>query len=299
MIPLIVGILCVLVAGLRDVPGAVACTIGLLACATAVALQYPKRCRLAAQFVRLGQWHNAWVTCTTVPEYRARPGHALPIGENALGLPFAISLSDGNCLVGGVTGFGKSNLLRTFVKRASESSCSAIFLVDLKQGVDFSEFRGHSKVEAVATTIMEGRTVLERLRAEGERRLDSLVGMGSRDWLQTPEGGLTLLVVDEVAELLRDKKLEASFEWLVNRGRAAGIVVVAATQQPTTDVLPSVIRQGFPSRLALGCTSVEQARSILGASPTHSRFDATRLRKGQAVVLRRGKFHRVTISRAE
>ena len=57
------------------------------------------------------------------------------------------------------------------------------------------------------------------------------------------------------AELLRD---------LVARGRAAGIVVLAATQKPSADVVPSALRDLFGFRLALRCTTPQASDTILG-----------------------------------
>jgi S-DNA-T family DNA segregation ATPase FtsK/SpoIIIE len=57
------------------------------------------------------------------------------------------------------------------------------------------------------------------------------------------------------AELLRD---------LVARGRAAGVIVIAATQKPAADVVPSALRDLFGFRLALRCTTPQASDTILG-----------------------------------
>ena len=49
------------------------------------------------------------------------------------------------------------------------------------------------------------------------------------------------------------------------RGRAAGIVVVAATQKPASDVVPTSIRDLFGYRLALRCSTRDASDTVLGA----------------------------------
>ena len=52
---------------------------------------------------------------------------------------------------------------------------------------------------------------------------------------------------------------------VVARGRAAGIVVVAATQKPSVDVVPSSIRDLFGFRLALRCATKDASDTVLGS----------------------------------
>src|SRR5205823_11963565 len=63
-------------------------------------------------------------------------------------------------------------------------------------------------------------------------------------------------VTKELALLLRD---------LVARGRAAGIVVVAATQKPSSDVVPTSLRDLMGSRIALRCSTRDASDCVLGA----------------------------------
>src|SRR5207247_1824909 len=59
----------------------------------------------------------------------------------------------------------------------------------------------------------------------------------------------------EFTELMRD---------LVARGRAAGVIVCAATQKPGSDVVPSALRDLFGFRLALRCNTPQASDTILG-----------------------------------
>jgi S-DNA-T family DNA segregation ATPase FtsK/SpoIIIE len=78
------------------------------------------------------------------------------------------------------------------------------------------------------------------------------------------------VVVDELAALTaytdRDTKRDASalLQLLLSQGRAVGIVVVAAVQDPGKDVIP--FRDLFPTRIALRLLEEEQVTMVLGRS---------------------------------
>jgi len=92
--------------------------------------------------------------------------------------------------------------------------------------------------------------------------------------------GLHLLVIDELAFYLRggQKGLRDEFSELlrdlVSRGRAAGIIVVATTQKPSHEIVPTWIRDLFSFRLAMRCTSSDSSDTILGQGWASQGFSA-------------------------
>ena len=76
----------------------------------------------------------------------------------------------------------------------------------------------------------------------------------------------------EFAELLRD---------LVARGRAAGVIVCAATQKPGSDVVPTSLRDLFGFRLALRCNTPQASDTILGQGWASAGADASTIPGGQ------------------
>jgi S-DNA-T family DNA segregation ATPase FtsK/SpoIIIE len=76
----------------------------------------------------------------------------------------------------------------------------------------------------------------------------------------------------EFAELLRD---------LVARGRAAGIIVVAATQKPGHDVVPTAPRDLFGFRLAMRCNTPQATDTILGQGWASAGADSSTIADGQ------------------
>ena len=71
---------------------------------------------------------------------------------------------------------------------------------------------------------------------------------------------------EEFSRLLRD---------VVARGRAAGVIVVAATQRPSVDIVPTSLRDLFGYRLAFRCTTEISSDIILGHGWAKAGYDAS------------------------
>src|SRR5207249_673838 len=94
---------------------------------------------------------------------------------------------------------------------------------------------------------------------------------------------LRLVAIDELASFTlgvgNDKKLCAEFSNLlrdlVSRGRAAGIIVVAATQKPSSDIVPTALRDLFGFRWAMRCSTPQASDTILGSGWSTQDFTAS------------------------
>jgi DNA segregation ATPase FtsK/SpoIIIE, S-DNA-T family len=82
---------------------------------------------------------------------------------------------------------------------------------------------------------------------------------------------LLVLVIDELAALtayITDRKvrdrIKESLGLLLSQGRAVGVHLIAALQDPRKDVLP--FRDLFPTRIGLRLTEPEQVDMVLGDS---------------------------------
>jgi S-DNA-T family DNA segregation ATPase FtsK/SpoIIIE len=131
---------------------------------------------------------------------------------------------------------------------------------------------------------------VETLRAL-QRAMDSryreLLALGLRKVRREDGLPLHLVVVDELAFYLSapDKKLRVEFAELlrdlVARGRAAGVIVLAATQKPGADVVPSALRDLFGFRLALRCNTPQASDTILGQGWASAGYSAATIAPGQ------------------
>ena len=74
---------------------------------------------------------------------------------------------------------------------------------------------------------------------------------------------------DEFKTLVRD---------LVARGRAAGIIIVAATQRPSADIIPTSLRDLFGFRVAFRCTTDSSSDIILSVGWAKEGYSARAIR---------------------
>jgi S-DNA-T family DNA segregation ATPase FtsK/SpoIIIE len=174
-----------------------------------------------------------------------------------------------NMLIGGEPGAGKSSLLQVVIAYAALATNCRLVLLDGKQ-VELGLWRRCADV-FVGPDIEQALRVLRRLQTMMDRRYTYLLD-GERRKI-TPKDGFWpyLIAVDEIAyysATVRDKKLREEFSELlrdlVARGRAVGLIVVAATQRPSSDIIPTSLRDLFAWRVAFRCTNDSSSDIVLG-----------------------------------
>ena len=79
-----------------------------------------------------------------------------------------------------------------------------------------------------------------------------------------------VIFIDELADLMLvgGKEVETALTRLTQRGRGAGLHLVACTQKPTAAVIGSLVKSNFPVRLVGSVTSAEDARVASGLAGT-------------------------------
>ncbi|GEA90109.1 FtsK/SpoIIIE domain-containing protein [Cellulomonas cellasea] len=153
-------------------------------------------------------------------------------------------------LIAGASGSGKSSC-QTQLTVAAIRSGARVWLADPKQ-TEMAGFRPWA--ERYATTPDGIVEMLEALCVEMRARQGALAGQFQSCWTLA-DGPVVLLVVDELSAVTMcgDKKLKErglrALEDLAARSRSAGITLILTTQQPTTDVIPSVIRSNLDIRI--------------------------------------------------
>ncbi len=171
-------------------------------------------------------------------------------------------------LIAGTTGSGKSVLLRTMAASlmlTHRARALRMVCIDPK-GRTFREFDGARHLQRKPVTGMgEAQEVLRSLVRTMEvrdRRGESADGSQG-----TPR---IVVLIDELAELVMagGQDVAGQLTRLVQRGREAGIHIVAATQHPSSAILSSVMRANFPLRLVGKVTSAQDARVASGRAGT-------------------------------
>lgn len=203
---------------------------------------------------------------------------AVPFAMTADGTWSSVVLPEHNLLLGGEPGAGKSVALSSILAAASLDSSVTITLLDGKE-VELAAWRPVAN-RFVGPNQAEAIEVLEELHEEMGRRYATLLDEGIRKLARRGSSGLHVVVIDELAFYLRGGKkadLDAFAELLrdlISRGRAAGIIVVAATQKPSHEIVPTWIRDLFSYRLAMRCSSRDASDTILGSGWAQRDFNA-------------------------
>ena len=207
-----------------------------------------------------------------------RAGRGIPPVTAVLGLaedgaPLLIRLPSpdvAHVLVAGTTGSGKTVLLQTMIlSLAMENRPQhlALILIDPK-GHAFSPFEGLPHL--ARPVIREVEETTEALHSLVRLMEGRGPGSGLGNGLPVEGQSSAVVVIDELADLLMTggKPVQWALTRLTQRGREAGIHIVAATQKPTAAVLGPLVKANFPVRLTGRVTSIEDARTATGWSGT-------------------------------
>jgi DNA segregation ATPase FtsK/SpoIIIE-like protein len=191
----------------------------------------------------------------------------VPVGVDENGGEVTIALAGHNLLIGGEPGAGKSVALAQLVAAAALDPNTRLWLLDGKM-VELAAWNQAADGTA-GVDIAEANDLLAHIQGEMEARYRQLLEQRQRKI--APGASLHIVVVDELAHYSTwgDRKPRDRFcdllRDLVSRGRAAGIVVVAATQKPGSEIIPTALRDLFGYRWALRCTTPAASDTILGA----------------------------------
>ena len=219
----------------------------------------------------------------------------VPIGVTADG-PLVLDLvADGpHLLVGGTTGSGKSELLRSMVAGLALSADPdhlAFVLIDYKGGAAFDRCAEMPHVAGMVTDLDDrlAERALLCLEAELRHREERLRAAGAEDLAAFRAraghaGGDRLprlvVVVDEFATLAAElPEFLRSLVGIAQRGRSLGVHMVLATQRPA-GVVTDDIRANTSCRIALRVTDRHDSNDVID-SPDAARIP--RQRPGRAM----------------
>jgi len=187
------------------------------------------------------------------------------LGLDQDGVPLLLQLPSPNVahvLIAGTTGSGKTALARAIIASLAllnSRRTLQLVLIDPK-GRGLLPFEGlpHLLVPVV-TRVDEATPLLHRLVEEMERR----------DAEGRCEPRL-VIVLDELADLVQvgGREIERALTRLTQRGREAGLHLVACTQKPAAAVIGGLVKSNFPVRLVGSVASPEDAKVATGLAGT-------------------------------
>ncbi len=205
-------------------------------------------------------------------------------GTDENGEPVRQSLVERSLFFAGEPGSGKSSGMQVVTCHAAKSPDAEILAIDPNR-VQFSPWS--DRALAVAYDDMgDAIDVLDQVREEGARRLallEKLPGVHRKLTREIAEGEgipLWVLFIDELAYHTSvigttNGEFAKKARDIVARFRAAGIIPVFATQRPTSDVVPTSLRDLFSMRSAFRTTTLASSDVILGEGWARRGYSAT------------------------
>ena len=205
----------------------------------------------------------------------------LVVGEDAAGEPMVIDLAAApHILISGSTGTGKSVCMNTFIAsllfRFTPDELKFV-MIDPK-AVEFDIYR---KLPHLSTPVIndcgDAVEALQRIVGDVERRYALLAKNGAKtirefngNAVNRPKLPYLVVIIDELGDLMMDDArrdvVENSIVSIAQKGRAAGIHLIVATQRPSDAVITSTIKANFPTRICFQVRSSDDSKLVLDAS---------------------------------
>jgi S-DNA-T family DNA segregation ATPase FtsK/SpoIIIE len=84
----------------------------------------------------------------------------------------------------------------------------------------------------------------------------------------------SVIIIDEWADIyFSDKSVESMVCTIAQKGRAAGVFIVMATQRPSSKVVSGLVKASFPARIALRTSTSVDSRVVLEQSGAEKMTD--------------------------
>lgn len=175
-------------------------------------------------------------------------------------------------LIGGQTGSGKSVFAKNIIRSLIADKSNDITIIDQKM-VEMIEFADDCNViteqedamNAVLLLVSEMQKRYKKFMTKRAVDIDSYNAQGGRL-------NRKILMIDEYADLVMslDKEtrqnLETGLSRVLQKGRAAGIHVIIATQRPSADIVAPIIKANCPVKVCMRVATARNSEIILDSS---------------------------------
>lgn len=211
-----------------------------------------------------------------------------PSNINKMILPFVMGIDEAenihledltklcHVFISGESNTGKSCFLNQFIQSLMvfRNNILQFYLVDLKEGIEMSDYLGFKNC-LIISNVEELIKIIKHLDAEMTKRLNIIKNTKyCKDILQynkntSAKMNFIIFIVDEFATIKLNgdsKEIEQKFISILQKGRAAGIYCIGATQRPSSEQINTNIRAGFLFNISLRVKTKETQRmtKILG-----------------------------------
>jgi DNA segregation ATPase FtsK/SpoIIIE-like protein len=195
-------------------------------------------------------------------------GLMIPLGLNENYEPVYVDLtSHPHTLVAGTSGWGKTVCLEsciTSVVHVKSPEELKLVLVDLDDGVSFHKFHGIKHLmKPIVTTATELEKTLDYLTEEMARR-KAVLKEKMLENIQDVKGyPYILFVIDELESVAKNESVMGKLTHLARLSRKISIHIIAATQTPKADVIPSVLRNNLLGKICFKVDNATISRVVL------------------------------------
>jgi DNA segregation ATPase FtsK/SpoIIIE, S-DNA-T family len=207
---------------------------------------------------------------------------AVPIGRREDGQPWVVRMVGAHILIAGATGAGKGSVLWSLIRGllpGVRAGLVRLWALDPKGGMELAA--GAPLFERFAYKTAAGMAaLLEAAVAVMEARAERLFGV-TREHTPTVDEPLVVVLVDELASLTayatreERNRINTAMALLISKGRAVGVVVVGALQDPRKEIIP--FRNLIPTRIALALIEPAETDLVLGQGARDRGADCSRL----------------------
>lgn len=203
-------------------------------------------------------------------------GWKIPIGESREDFVYHDFEEVPHMLVGGSTGGGKSSFLDMLICHLlqTQSDNVKLHLIDLKGGVEFSQFENCKQVVNYAEHPEDALEVLEGAYEQIKSLQEKFKEKGVKNVKEAGIKERHFVIVDEIAELAScdelDKEMkkikkdcEVKLSEIARLGRSQGFRLVTATQHPIQDYVPGSVKRNSDARLCFRVRDAVASRVVL------------------------------------
>lgn len=201
--------------------------------------------------------------------------HQIPIGVDTMNNVIYDNIAKmPHMLIGGQTGSGKSVFIRNIIQ--SLNNCE-VDIIDMK-GLDFEDL-GKNIISEVSEALMLVKKLVHLMderyknkRVNAKRRV-LIIDEYADLVMQTGKEKHEIGVFDENGKLKTKtttidtrKQLETDLARILQKGRAANINVIIATQRPSADIVAPIIKANCPVKACLRVATAKNSEIILDES---------------------------------
>lgn len=166
-------------------------------------------------------------------------------------------------LIAGSAGSGKSCLMNSLIMQALCFSNADLILIDPKNGAEFGLYEQdvHNRIRAIAKSTSEA---VQRLQWAVDIMESRYSEMG-RKGLKKYDGNRIIVIIDELADLMMMSKseVEEHIIRIAQKGRAAGVHLIVATQDPRASVVTGLIKYNLPTKICLKTANARHSMNVI------------------------------------